>query len=100
LGNSLLVFANNGAGGQNQSQAFEVDLSGNKLHSYPSQGGSTNFGDVQRLPSGNTLITYSTDRLVTEVDSNDNTVLSFQGSGSFGYVEFRPDLYGPAIDTQ
>lgn len=100
LGDRMLVFANNGAGMMNRSQAFEVDLMGNQVGSFQSRGGATNFGDVQRLPSGNTLITYSTDKYVTEVDSNDNVVLSFKGAGSFGYMEFRTDLYGPPNDNE
>ena len=61
-------------------------------------GGATNFGDVQRLSNGNTIITYSTSRLLEEVDANDTVVLQVMGAGSFGYVEFRDSLYGPPLD--
>ena len=58
----------------------------------------TNFGDVQRLSNGNTIITYSTSSLMQEVDASDSVVLEVKGSGSFGYVEFRDSLYGPPLD--
>ncbi len=94
---SIILFANNGAG-TNKSQAFEFGLDGHLIKAFKSNGGATNFGDVQRLPNGNTVITYSTSSLLQEVDANDAVVLEVKGSGSFGYVEFRESLYGPPLD--
>ena len=67
---------------------------------FKTNGGATNFGDVQRLPNGNTLITYSTSSLIQEVDASDAVVLEIAAVGSFGYVEFRKSLYGEPSDNQ
>jgi hypothetical protein len=99
LDSSILIFAND-ANGANKSAAFEFGLDGSLIKEFNSGGSATNFGDVQRLPSGNTLITYSTSSLIQEVDSSDSVVVEIKGAGSFGYVEFRPSLYGEPIDSQ
>jgi len=102
LDSSIILFANmsNGAPGSTpKSQAFEFALSdGHLIKQFMSRGGATNFGDVQRLSNGNTIITYSTTKLLTEVDANDTVVLQVMGAGSWGYVEFRDNLYGPPLD--
>jgi hypothetical protein len=97
LDNSIILFANNGAG-TNKSQAIEYGLDGHLIKKFNSNGGATNFGDVQRLANGSTIITYSTSGLMQVVDANDTVVLEVKGSGSFGYVEFRDSLYGPPLD--
>ena len=97
LDKSILLFANNG-GGTNKSQAYEYGLDGTLIKKFTSNGSATNFGDVQRLPNGNTVITYSTSNLIQEVDASDAVVLEVKGPGSFGYVEFRDSLYGPPLD--
>ncbi len=51
------------------------------------------MGDVQRLPGGNTLVTYSTDAKIVELDSSWNEVQTF--SARVGYTSWRPTLYGP-----
>jgi len=56
---------------------------------------STNMGDVQRLPGGNTLVTYATDGLIVELDSAWNEVQTF--SLRVGYSNWRPTLYGPPL---
>ncbi|HXJ18699.1 MAG TPA: hypothetical protein VMT03_00590 [Polyangia bacterium] len=98
LDNSILIFANQGTAGK--SQAVEYGLDGHLIKAFNANGSSnvTNFGDVQRLSNGNTIITYSTNSLMQEVDSSDTVVLEVKGSGSFGYVEFRDSLYGPPLD--
>ena len=97
LDSSILLFANNGAG-SNKSQAYEYGLDGKLIKKFNSNGSATNFGDVQRLSNGNTIITYSTSSLIQEVDASDTVVLEIKGPGSFGYVEFRDSLYGPPLD--
>jgi hypothetical protein len=97
LDNSIILFANNGAG-SNMSQAYEFGLDGHLIKKFKSNGSATNFGDVQRLANGNTVITYSTSGLLQIVDANDAVVLEVKGSGSFGYVEFRESLYGAPLD--
>jgi hypothetical protein len=60
---------------------------------------SDSLGDVQRLPNGNTLITYSNKGVILEVDSSWNLVQSISvggggGGGSIGYSDWRETLYG------
>jgi hypothetical protein len=98
LDSSIILFGNNGTAGGNKSQAFEFGLDGKLIKAFKSGGGATNFGDVQRLSNGNTIITYSTSSLIQEVDASDTVVLEIKGSGAFGYVEFRESLYGAPLD--
>jgi hypothetical protein len=100
LDSSILIYANNGGGGTSKSAAIEYGLDGSLIKKFTSGGSATNFGDVQRLANGNTVITYSTSSLIQEVDKSDAVVLEVKGSGSFGYVEFRESLYGLPIDIQ
>jgi hypothetical protein len=97
LDNSLLIFANEAGGDQTKSQAIEFGLDGSVKKKFTSRGGSDFMGDVQRLPSGNTLINYAAG-LIQEVDANDAVVLEIQGVNLFGYVEFRQSLYGLPLD--
>ncbi len=99
LDSSILIFANDGAG-SGRSQAIEYGLDGSLIKAFNSAGQATNFGDVQRLPNGNTIITYSTDGLIQEVDANDTVVLEVEGSSGFGYLSFRDSLYGLPLDIQ
>jgi hypothetical protein len=99
LDGSILIYANDGAG-QGQSQAIEYGLDGTLIKAFSSAGNATNFGDVQRLANGNTIVTYSTSALIQVVDPNDELVAEVSGSGSFGYLEFRESLYGLPDDIQ
>jgi hypothetical protein len=57
-------------------------------------GTSSNvLGDVQRLPNGNTLVTFSTASIIHEIDPQRTLIQSFNGAG--GYAEWRATLYGP-----
>ena len=99
LDNSLLIFANEAGGDATKSQAIEFGLDGSVLRKFTSRGGTDFMGDVQRLPSGNTLITYPSGP-IQEVDANDAVVLEIRGTNLFGYVEFRQSLYGLPLDIQ
>jgi hypothetical protein len=55
---------------------------------------SESLGDVQRLPNGNTLVAFSNNGLIQELDASSNVVQSLS-AGAFGYVEWRATLYGP-----
>jgi hypothetical protein len=99
LEDSLLIFANDGAG-NGASAVFEFAFDGSVIREFASGGHSTNFGDVQRLPNGNTVITYSTDGLIQEVDAEDNVVREAQAASAFGYASFRDSLYGLPLDIQ
>ncbi len=52
------------------------------------------LGDVQRLPNGNTLITYSALGEIHEVSPTGNVVQILRTT-NLGYVMHRPTLYGP-----
>jgi hypothetical protein len=65
------------------------------IKDYSGNGASTNMGDVQRLPGGNTLVTYATDWKIVELDSNWNEVQTI--SARVGYSNWRPTLYGPPL---
>jgi hypothetical protein len=58
---------------------------------------SAEFGDVQRLPKGNLLLTASNAGLIEEVTPGGDVVMTIQAppSSTFGYTEFRKSLYGP-----
>jgi hypothetical protein len=56
------------------------------------------LSDVQRLPNGNTLVTFSTAGQIHEVSPSGQLVTRFQSSAnSVGYAEFRKTLYGPPL---
>jgi len=98
LDQSILVFANVG-GGQGASDFIEYSLQGQQMQRYTGGGFTANLGDVQRLPGGNTLITYSNDGLIQEIDPQRNVVLEIEGgSSAFGYSLWRETLYGPPPD--
>jgi hypothetical protein len=97
LDNSILVFANVG-GGNMASDFIEYSLEGQQLARHTGGGFSANLGDVQRLPGGNTLITYSNDGHMQEIDAQGNVVLQINASSSFGYSLWRETLYGPPPD--
>jgi hypothetical protein len=75
--------------------ATPSSLSATLVKNYAGNGASTNMGDVQRLPGGNTLVTYATDWKIVELDSSWNVVQTI--SGRFGYSNWRPTLYGPPL---
>jgi hypothetical protein len=72
-----------------------TSLSATLVRDYPGTAGSINLGDVQRLPGGNTLVTYSSDGIIVELDNAWNEVQKL--SGRFGYANWRPTLYGPPL---
>jgi hypothetical protein len=98
LDNSIVVFANVG-GGNMASDIIEYSLQGMQTMRYTGGGFSQNLGDVQRLPGGNTLITYSNEGIIQEIDAQRNVVLEIDaGDPSFGYSLWRETLYGPPPD--
>jgi hypothetical protein len=52
-----------------------------------------NRRQLQQLPNGNTLITYSNSGQIPEVNSAWSTVQTLKRS--FGYADWRETLYGP-----
>jgi len=99
LADSIVIFAN--SGGQNASAMIEYDLSGNEIGRYDSGDRSQNLGDVQRLSNGNTLVDFSNDGIIHEIDPEGTLLVEITGPGGmnrFGYATWRPTLYGPSPD--
>lgn len=99
LENSLLVFNNNAAGSPNESAAIEYQFdlnagTGTQVLNYTSGNVSFAFGDVQRLPNGNTLVTFSTQGVIHEIDAQGNLLREIS-TDPIGYADHRKSLYGP-----
>jgi hypothetical protein len=96
---TMLVFNNNTGGAPSDVLEFKLTATGGSLSATPvtdfESGSLTSnvLGDVQRLPNGNTLITYSTSGEILEVDPSWATVQTI--TGSYGYADWRETLYGP-----
>jgi hypothetical protein len=97
---SFLIFNNSPRDGGDNSNVLEFDLVQTEssmtallVKDYEGTTLSSVLGDVQRLPGGNTLITYSEASQIAEVNADWQIVQTF--SGSVGYAEWRPTLYGP-----
>jgi hypothetical protein len=98
------LFFNNGTfnSSSTPSYAYEYKLSTSgtmtatqvKGYKSSSNSHSDSLGDVQRLPNGNTLVTFSNNGLIQEVDASWNLVQSLS-MGSVGYTDWRETLYGP-----
>jgi hypothetical protein len=98
LDDSIVIFANRDGAGSS-SAAIEYTLDGQEILRYESGNSSGNLGDVQRLPGGNTLVTYSNASIIHEIDSQGNLVLEIDGGGPrVGYTLWRETLYGPPPD--
>jgi len=99
LADSILLFANNGGDGGN-SAAIEYSLTdGTEVFRYDPGIYSVWYGDVQRLPAGNTLVTFSLAGTMHEVDPDGNLVMTIRGD-IFNYAEWRSSLYGPPSDIR
>ncbi len=98
LPNSILLFAN--VGGAGGSAALEYSLTdGAEVFRYDPGIFSVWYGDVQRLPGGNTLVTFSIAGVMHEV-APDGMLLMEVESDIFGYAEWRGSLYGPPADIR
>ena len=98
LDESFLLFANRGVS-NTVSAAIEYDLEGNEIFNYDGGQFSANLGDVQRLPGGNTLVTYSNDGVIHEITPEKEVVMKIKSSGqSFGYALWVDSLYGEPSD--
>jgi hypothetical protein len=93
---NLLIF-NNGSSGSSHVFEFKLTESSSAISiatvkDFAPGSSSNTLGDVQRLPNGNTIITYSNAGQILEVDSSWNTVQTLKGT--FGYADWRETLYG------
>jgi hypothetical protein len=101
-GNMLIFNNGSGSGGSGSTHIFEIKItesasaiSFTTVKDFTSGTSSGTLGDVQRLPNGNTLITYSNSGQIIEVDPSWNTVQTLKGT--FGYADWRETLYGPPL---
>jgi len=99
--NHLLIF-NNGTGSGSAAIEILLDLGtmqATRAWTYNAMPSIANvvMGDVQRLPNGNTIVAYSTQGVLHEVDPQMGLVreISWPIGGAFGYIHWRPTLYGP-----
>jgi hypothetical protein len=99
LAPNRLLFFNNGP----QSTTIEVALDLDAMtaepvwsYSHPSITSGI-FGDVQRLPNGNTVVGYGVAGVAQEVSAGGEVLQELElpfGHG-FGYIQKRSSLYGP-----
>jgi hypothetical protein len=101
-GNLLLFRARPKDGEPSPAHEYSFGLSSGMLLAqeqwfYVSEFNSDYLGDVDRLPNGNTLVTYASDSVMHELSPRQELVQSFvlPGGGQFGYSDFRETLYGP-----
>lgn len=59
---------------------------------------NTVLGDVQRMENGNTVVAFSAQGVLHEVDAEMNLLqeINWPIGGAFGYIMKRPTLYGPS----
>jgi hypothetical protein len=99
LPNGNFLFFNNGQSGQGTTiREFSLDTTtwtATEVWSHPGGDvGSGTLGDAERLPNGNTLITYSGDGVIHEVTPTHEIVMEIS-LGGLGYSDYRDSLYGP-----
>ena len=99
---NFLFFSNGPFNGNPPSQALEYSLNttswtATRVWSYQASGvNSAVLSDAQRLPNGNTLVTYSVPGTIHEVSPTGQLVMSLD-TASLGYAEYRDSLYGPPL---
>jgi hypothetical protein len=98
LEDGTFVLFNNGETGNSHVVELKLNdragsFSATPVKDYAGDIAEGTLGDVQRLPGGNTLVTYSGDGTILELDSSWNEVQRF--SVRVGYSSWRPTLYGP-----
>jgi hypothetical protein len=95
--NSILFF-NNGTSGASTVFKYNImdggTFTATEAWNYRPGTTSNVLGDVQQLPNGNVLVTFSTAGVIHEIDPSRMLVQSFS-VGVAGYGEWRPTLYGP-----
>jgi hypothetical protein len=103
LPDGKFIFFNNGPMQMGASAALEYTLNTTSWTAtksaweYRASGvNSAVLGDTQRLPNGNTLVTYSVAGEIHEVTPSGQLVQKIDAQ-TFGYAEFRKSLYGPPL---
>lgn len=96
LENGIVLFANRGGEG-GRSAVIEYALpSGEEVFKYDPGLRSSYYGDVQRLPGGNTLANFSVSGTMHEVTPEGELVMTIEGE-VFGYAVWHASLYPDAF---
>jgi hypothetical protein len=94
LADGTFVFFNNTP---NEAWVYKLNttnMTASKTLTYTASGATSMvLGDVQQLPNGNYLVTFSTSGQIHEISPSGALVAKFT-STAFGYSEFRESLYG------
>ena len=94
---NLLVFRNAGDAREYKLTETATTLTTSVVWSYMMTGVQSDLlGDVQRLPNGNTLVTFSTGGFIHEVSPSGELLQTIEAN-TFGYSNFRESLYGPPL---
>ena len=92
LEDSVVLFANFG-GESSRAAVIEYALpSGEEIFRYDPGFFSSYYGDVQRLPGGNTLATFSVSGIIHEVTPDGEPVFTVSGD-AMGYALWMSSLY-------
>jgi hypothetical protein len=99
----ILIFNNATTATGSAAIEFMLTLTGTKtatrVFTYTANPHINNMimGDVERLDNGNTIVAYSTQGVLHEVDASGTLLqeLTWPLGASFGYIEKRASLYGP-----
>jgi Arylsulfotransferase (ASST) len=92
------ILFNNGTFGDTHLLEFQIDEAAHQavlVKDWSDGSTSSVLGDVERLPNGNTLATFSTSGLVREYDAQGQAIADYRGD--FGYATFRTTLYGKPL---
>jgi hypothetical protein len=94
---NLLVFRNIGDAREYKLTETATALTTSVVWSYMMTGVQSELlGDVQRLPNGNTLVTFSTGGFIHDVSPSGELLQTIEAN-TFGYSNFRETLYGPPL---
>jgi hypothetical protein len=98
--NTIYFFNNDGNTqvGDGQSIALKATITGGSMTLdswyFDSTPHTFSQGDVQELPNGNVLVTFSNQGVANEVDPSGNSVKTYNLAGGVGYITYRTSLYG------
>ena len=102
LGLNRFLFFNNGSGAGSVAIEILLDLQAmttTRPWTYTAMPSIANvvMGDVQRMDNGNTVVAYSTQGVLHEVNAMGQLLqeINWPLGGAFGYIQKRKTLYGP-----
>ena len=94
LGDTILLFNNEGSDGSSVLEYQMTDDSVELIYDFADGHTTQSMGDVRRLPNGNTLVTYSNQGVIQELDPSWQLLQQITTLG-VGYITRRATLYGP-----